>query len=157
MHSKLYLYHFDSRPDISELNVKKKQVKHINGCKFIFRIIGSSHYIECEKLGVYELLSCKATDKESTAVVELLADTEEVEVSDVESKNITLTTELIGEPLSEFDSSDTYDMKYKFGENAYTTITYGVRGGNIWYETYHTYPEFDLAFYSQTTIAGTAQ
>ena len=39
-------------------------------------------------------------------------------------------------------------MAYRFGPDASTTIE--VEGGAI--ETYHTYPEFDLALFTRTTI-----
>lgn len=157
MHRELYLYHFDCQPDISELEVKKKDVRVINGYEFTFRIIGSSHYIDCEELGVYELLSCKETDKESTAVVELSTETHQCEVVDCDSNDVTVTTELSGESLDAFDVTDEHDLLYKFGEDAYTTITWEKMNNKVQYETYHTYPEFDVAFYSESTIVEAQQ
>lgn len=52
------------------------------------------------------------------------------------------------QPLAAFPDGDSFDLAYRFGEDAVTTIDLRTDG----YETYHTYPEFDLALYTRTVF-----
>ena len=152
MHSELYLYHFEQQYEIRKLDIKKEEKMTVNELEFVFRIIGDSHYIECEELGFYELLSCKPTNEENNVVVELSKTSNSTVTDTVTETGANVTTILRGEPLSVFDETNNHDMVYRFGENAYTTISYTVTDENITFCTYHTYPEFDVAFFSETTI-----
>ena len=51
--------------------------------------------------------------------------------------------------LEAFPAEESFDLAYWFGEDAVTAIDLGETG----YETYHTYPEYDLALYSRTRFS----
>jgi hypothetical protein len=51
-------------------------------------------------------------------------------------------------PLAAFPAEESFDLAYWFDDDAVTTIDLRSDG----YETYHTYPEFDLALYTRTVF-----
>jgi len=150
MHQQLYLAYFDSRPDLSAFDVKNMVKQEFLGTEFTFRVIGDSHYIEAPEIEYYELFSCKPVSDETTVTIDLTVGEEENVV--YADEEISTVTKIVGEPLSKFDETNEFDVKYKFGENAFTTIKC-VNAKT--YSTYHTYPEYNLALHSEHTLTTT--
>ena len=150
MHQELHLAYFDSRPDLSMFDVKQTVEKVFFDVAFTFRVIGDSHYIEAPEIGVYELLSCKPIPNETTTTVELTTGETEHIARDV--GDVHVGVDVIGKPLSVFAKDDDYDVKHQFGSDAFTTIKCVTEST---YNTCHTYPEYNLALYTENTFTHT--
>jgi len=68
-----------------------------------------------------------------------------------ESGGLCCETVVDRRPLSAFPDGASFDLSYRFGADAVTTVDVGTDR----YETYHTYPEFDLALYTCTVFEET--
>lgn len=123
-------------------NIKKEFLGH----EFVFNIIGSSHYIYCDNISYYEISSCEPVDASSIYTVQIDRDID-LEFS-FESESVDTNTEVKSYDLDKFVKNKEYDLKYKFCEDAYTTINIE----NQSYTTWHTYPEFDLALFTRTNF-----
>lgn len=118
--------------------------KEFIGHEFVFNIIGSSHYIYCEDIPYYEISSCKPVDASSVYSIRLNTNINlEFKFT---SDDIQTEIKVKSHELNAFDTDKTYDLQYKFAENAYTTINLNENS----YTTWHTYPEFDLALFTET-------
>lgn len=159
----LYFYLSEDEPDRESLNVYESLECKFLGVPFEFNIIGSSHYIRSEAYGFHELASCeKDAAGSSSDIISLALSDEEHTRSYPYAGSLSRQTQLHSHdincrvvvkdyPLSEFDATANYDVSYKFEENAYTAISIG----ESQYETWHTYPEFDLALYTRTEFTRT--
>jgi hypothetical protein len=131
-------------------DVKETVKQEFFDVMFTFRVIGDSHYIEAPEIGVYELFSCKPIPDETAVTVELTTGRTKHVTHDVDGVNI--STDIVGKPLAAFSEGDEYDVKYKFGTDAFTTIKCVSENT---YNTYHTYPEYNLALYTENTFTAT--
>lgn len=144
--SELYVS-YSSPDDIEEsFEIKAMQAQQLLGAQFRFRVIGSSHFITCEALDYAELISCNQPRTGGQVIPLQTGKTQELRVS---NGAIEATTTVECQPLSNFDKNRTYDLQYRFAQDAFTTID--VEDDR--YVTYHTYPEFDLAVYTETTLS----
>ncbi|MFC7072641.1 hypothetical protein ACFQJ7_17070 [Halovenus rubra] len=143
--TQLHLVQTSDEQSLGDYDVKTTMTKTLLGETATFAVIGSSHYIACPTLGFYELLSCRDLTSVDTLTIPLTVG----ETAQITATHDTITTETVinAQPLREFPGLEAADIAYQFSEQAYTTIT--VRGQTE-YETYHTYPEYDLALYSRT-------
>ena len=118
-------------------------------------------------LGFHELCSCRSLPGASlsVALVPGLRRVFETEVGEVR-----VETEAAVTGLDAFPGADGADVAFRFDPGAWTTIDVGVdagedgavavdngghageRGHDAGYETYHTYPEYDLAVYTATRL-----
>ena len=140
----LYLAYLNTRSDLDELDIKHQKKNQFFGAEFTFTVIGSSHYIKSEELGFHELLSCKPINEDLVKTLPLDMGIEQTVKH--ETEDFTVKTVVRGEPLDQFPDPETFDIAYRFGPDAYTTINCL---SNNTYETYHTYPEHDLALYTK--------
>lgn len=150
MNDKLVLKAGDNRPSLKGTDliqqIYKSERCQFMGMDFVFNIIGSSHYIFCEEADFHEILACVEMEENDTREIKL----EHGEMSlYYNSGPIFDTTTLVKSVPIERFSKDDMDIKYKFGENAYT----GIEIFEDYYHTYHTYPEKDLAIYSITKFS----
>lgn len=155
---RLYLAYLPETPPLAEYDIKQQVQRSFLGNEFTFTVIGDSHYIGAPELGFHELLSCKPVQqgRVKTVLLEPTRQPTDCDASSVDSREIhtghyqfgsvEFTTTINCEPLSAFPDPETFDIAYQFGPEAYTTIN--CRSSDS-YETYHTYPEYDLALYTE--------
>lgn len=150
MHQQLHLAYFDSQPDIAAFDVKDVFNREFFGVDFVFRVIGDSHYIEAPEIEYYELFSCKPIQDEAAVTVDLTVGERERVVHTNDS--VSVKTNIIGKPLTAFDKNNVFDVKYRFETDAFTTIKCVSENT---YNTYHTYPEYNLALHTENTLTNT--
>ena len=159
----LYLAYTAEQPPLAEFDIKRRVQRWFFGTEFTFAVIGDSHYIGAPELGFHELFSCKPIRQGRMATVPLTderrppesrwstggathGDRREVHRGRYRFGSVGVTTTIKREPLSAFPGPEPFDITYRFEPKAYTTINCR---STTTYETYHTYPEFDLALYSE--------
>jgi hypothetical protein len=143
----LYLaYPADSCPTGS-FDIKHQETGEIAGYNAVFTVIGSSHCITVPELSYCEIASCVPLETESTERLPLVPGMARTVRHD--SGHLTANTEVEARPMATFPGPDTFDISYRFGPRAYTTIHRPESGT---YETYHTYPERDITLYTRTEI-----
>jgi hypothetical protein len=140
----LYLASLSERPSLDNFDVKSRKEDTLFGADFTFHVIGNSHYIESPDLGFYELLSCEQFNAAPVRTLPLERNYEFRVIS--QTGDVTIETNIRTEPLSKFPDPEAFDVSYRFAEDAYTTIRYP---NDDRYETYHTYPEYDLSLYTE--------
>jgi len=148
----LYLAYLPNRPPLDNFDVKRQEDGKLLNSEFTFTVIGNSHYIECPELDFYELLSCKPINENSARRLSLRSEFTFRVMS--QTDEIVIENEIQTKPLAEFPSPETFDIAYRFAEDAYTTIHCPYSDS---YETYHTYPEHDLALYTKDTFYSTLE
>lgn len=175
----LYLAYTAERPPLAEYDVKRRTQRRFFGAEFTFAVIGDSHYVGAPELGFYELFSCKPIRQGRATTVPLTGeqrspesrspsesrrsaerhrsvgappsdDGREIHSGHYRFGSVGVTTTITREPLSAFPGPEPFEIAYRFGPRAYTTID--CRSPTT-YETYHTYPEYDLALYSEHEFA----
>jgi len=138
----------DEKPQLESTSIEdsiySKTEEEFIGHDFVFNIIGSSHYIYCSDIPYYEISSCKPV--KASSVYSIKINTNIDLQFTFESRDIKTETTVKSYSLDRFVKSKDYDLKYKFGEDAYTTIDLREQS----YITWHTYPEFDLALFTET-------
>ena len=151
----LYLAYTPEQPPLSAFDIKRRVDRLFFGTEFTFAVIGDSHYIGAPELGFHELLSCKPIREGRVTTVELTdecrpaerpSERETVHTGRYRFGSVGVTTTITREPLSAFPGPDPFDIAYRFDPEAYTTINCR---STTTYETYHTYPEYDVALYSE--------
>ena len=155
------LAYMTSPPALGAHDIKRRETRQFFDREFTFNVIGDSHYIGCEATGYHELLTCKPLDRSDPTPGpefwdrEGLTKTVPLTVGHAETlrhvhDGVGVRTEIRGEPLSAFDTPEAFDIAYRFETDAYTTIDLVA---DDTYVTYHTYPEYDLALRTETTLA----
>lgn len=134
------------QPPTSELSVYESATRSFLGTAFTFRIIGSSHYVSAPAYDFHELSSCTPVATEGTTLG--LDDDWDARTLSYETDRLRCETTVERQPLSAFPRDREFDLAHWFEADAVTTIELGPAG----FETYHTYPEFDLALYTQTVF-----
>jgi hypothetical protein len=141
-----------ARPVTSDVRVFDVLTRPLLGAEFTFRVIGSSHYVSAPAYDFYELASCEPVDAETVTTVPLAAVGAEARDRDrtltYERDDLSCSVHVESRPLDAFPAERSFDLAYWFEERAATTIDVGEDG----YETYHTYPERDLALYTRTVF-----
>jgi hypothetical protein len=144
----LYLVFTNTKPFIETYDVKSTVKTDFLNEKFVFNVIGSSHFIFSDERPFYELVSCEQPQShEIKQIITLSENTHKEGRYTIEDITAEITIET--HPLAEAPTPRTQQIAYKFDENAYTMIDII---SPTTYETYHTYPELDLAVFSQTTV-----
>jgi hypothetical protein len=139
--------------------------------EFTFRVVGSSHYVSAPAFDFHELSTCDPVDADGATTLRLDGPTVAAATDgrppsgghpasdgvdtdparrhlDHAADGLACATLVERHPLAAFPAADEFDLSYRFGEGAYTTVDIGADG----FETYHTYPEFDLALFTRTTF-----
>ncbi|WP_222915181.1 DUF2617 family protein [Natrinema sp. SYSU A 869] len=154
----LQFVHTDRPPATDGVRVFNSLTRPFLGTKFTFRIIGSSHYISAPEYGFHELATCDPAPSASRngTAIPLESDRPSRRLT-FEADALQCVTRVEHRPLSAFPRDrylsrpGSFDLAYAFDgdPDAVTTIEIDADG----YETYHTYPEFDLALYTRTVFA----
>ncbi|WP_042665235.1 DUF2617 family protein [Haloferax sp. ATB1] len=144
--TELYFGYSADVPDLTTVDVKTVAPATLAGEPAVLTVIGESHYVGLPALDFHELCSCKPLPHERTHETPLSVGAER-EFS-FESDRLDARTVVEGRPLGDFPGPDDATVAYRFDPDAWTTIRVGDGG----YETYHTYPECDLALYTETTM-----
>lgn len=145
-HTELLFKHARTPPDLGEFDVKHRAEGTVLGESATVAILGSSHYVGLPAIEYHELCSCQPIDSETT--IPLPRRTAIDKTRSFEADELAVETTIEGRPLDAFPGPDTATVSYRFGSRAYTTVD--LTDGGI--ETYHTYPEFDLALFSRTVF-----
>jgi hypothetical protein len=153
----LYLAYTADQPPLADYDIKRRVERRFFGTEFTFAVIGDSHYIGAPELGFHELFSCKPIREGRVTTVPLAeehrppeppdpGDGEVIHTGHYRFGSVGVTTTISREPLSAFPGPEPFDIAYRFEPAAYTTINCR---STTTYETYHTYPEYDLALYTE--------
>jgi len=148
-------------PPATDVRVFDSLTRRFLGTEFTFRVVGSSHYVSAPAYDFHELSSCEPVPGEGVATIHLDAGQVSAESSESDGTPAAPTRHLTHEtdalrcetfverrPLAAFPADASFDLAYWFDDAAVTTIDLRPDG----YETYHTYPEFDLALYTRTVF-----
>lgn len=145
-HERLYFAYTRTAPPLDQFDVKRVVSADLLGTPATLTIIGASHYIGSQQLGFHELCSCTPLDSESMYRVPL---TRTVDRSfTFENDRLSASTTVETRPLSDRPDEQTADVAYRFGPDAWTILTVTADA----YETYHTYPEYELTLYTRTRL-----
>ncbi|ELZ95914.1 hypothetical protein C440_06477 [Haloferax mucosum ATCC BAA-1512] len=144
----LYFGYASEVPNLASVEVKTVHPATLVDSPAVFTVIGESHYVGLPSLEFHELCSCKPLPSEQTHETPLVADAEHE--FRFESDHLDAHTTVEGKSLDEFPGPNESSISYRFGPDAWTTIRVEPSGSG--YETYHTYPEYDLALYTRTEL-----
>jgi hypothetical protein len=145
----LYFGYPTTTPSLDGVEVKRVTPETLQGSPAVLTIIGASHYVGIPSLQFHEICSCRPLPSERTYETPLTRGIEHE--FNFERDHLGARTRVEGRPLDAFPGSDDATTAYRFGPDAWTTI----RVTDAGYETYHTYPEYDLALYTETTLTTT--
>lgn len=142
----------DDSPPATDVTVYDSLTRQFLGTEFTFRVVGSSHYVTAPAYNFYELSSCEPVP--AATRVELDPSLGRRTLT-FETDGLRCETVLDRRPLAAFfdensgDLTDSsFDLSHEFAEDAVTTVDVCENC----FETYHTYPEFDLTLFSRTTF-----
>lgn len=143
----LYFAYTPTAPDLDRFDVKKVVPTEILDRPATLTVLGESHYIGVSGLGFHEICSCKPLSAETMHYAPLERNLEQT--FSFENERISATTVI---ETRAFDSVpvEESDVAYRFDPDAWTTIS--VSPETDAYETYHTYPEHDIALYTHTRL-----
>ncbi|WP_202932690.1 hypothetical protein [Halorussus salinus] len=162
---KLHFAYATSEPNLDAFDVKRVVPSDLCGEPAALTVIGESHYVGVPALEFHEVCSCKPVSGDSTAVTPLESGVEREFA--FETDRLRVETEAEVRPIEEFPGPDGTDAAYRFGPDAWTTIKLNsspesagtdesaptpAPDSSATYETYHTYPEHDLAVYTFTRL-----
>ena len=136
-----------SEPPTSDVTVYASLTREFLGAQATFEVIGSSHRVVVPALEFYELSSCAPVENATGTEISLVTAGDRREITH-ETDRLRCVTTVDRLPLADFDADESFDLSYRFGPDAVTTVDVGDRQ----FETYHTYPEHELAVYSQTVF-----
>lgn len=136
-----------TRPPTSDVRVFDVRRTEFLGAEFTFRVVGNSHYVSAPAYDFHELSSCEPVDAPEVTTVPL-DPSGTARRLEFETDRFACETLVEPRPLSAFPRDREFDVAYAFAEDAYTVIDLDEAA----FETYHTYPEFDLAVYSRTAF-----
>lgn len=142
----LYFGYTADRPDLTAVDVKTVHPTTLLGRPAVFTVIGESHYVGVPALGFHELCSCRPLASATTHETPLTTAVEREFRFD--GDRVTARTDVVGRPLAAFPGSEDATVAHRFGPDAWTTL----RATEDGYETYHTYPEYDLALFTETRL-----
>lgn len=146
MNPQLHFAYASAKPSLELFDVKTIHADELAGSPGAFAVIGESHYVGVPGLDFHEVCSCEALSGEHVQTVPLEAGVERAFSFDTGRLDARTHAEV--RPLDSFSGDDTADVAHRFGPGAWTTIEIGDDA----YETYHTYPEYDLLVYTETTL-----
>jgi hypothetical protein len=173
-HTVLRLVHLPTAPDLAAMDVKRRAEGRLCGARADVRVIGSSHCLSLPDRDFHELCSCRPLPElgvETTAGdaaapdggVPAATDAATVPAGSVrriplspgvertvttDTGDLRAATTVEGLALDAFPREHAFDVRYRFGPEAVTAIDLD----DDRFETYHTYPEFDLALRSETVL-----
>jgi hypothetical protein len=147
--TELHVAYPQTPPDFAAFDVKALTPETLLGEPCTVAVVGQSHVVTAPALGYHEVCSCVPRRAEASETVALdRGVTARVDTTDGE-RAVTATTDLSVHPLSSFPGTDGATVAYRFGPEAWTTVRLAADGR---YETYHTYPERDVAVRTETRL-----
>jgi hypothetical protein len=148
MPPKLHFAYAATPPSLEPFDVKTIHPADVAGRPGAFAVIGESHYVGVPALDFHEVCSCEPLSGERVRTVALESGVERT--FSFESERLDARTRAVVRPLDAFPGAEHADAAHRFGPDAWTTVR--IRDDDA-YETYHTYPEYDLALYTETRLA----
>jgi hypothetical protein len=149
--TELHFAYTTSPPAFDGFDVKAMTPTTLCGAPATVAVVGQSHVVTAPALDYHEICSC-ASLAETARTISLDPGTAgEVRVA---RDGVVAETRLRVEPLSAFPGPEGTTISYRFAPEAWTTAT--VAGDGTGYETYHTYPERDVAVFTETRLTPTA-
>jgi hypothetical protein len=150
-HEKIFFSQSVRKEDLKKFRVMKKEEFDFLGEKFIFIIIGSSHFIYCEKLKFFEVFSSKEFKGRKKEEFDLKNGSKQKQKIIYENKFLKTKTKIrINIKEKEKKKKDykegRYDLFYEFKNGAIT----GIKIKKKSFKTIHTYPEHRKHVYSKT-------
>jgi hypothetical protein len=143
----LYFAYTPTAPDLDHFDVKRVVPAEIFGQPTALTVIGESHYVGIPQLGFHEICSCNPLPAETMHYTPLEQDLERA--FSFENERLSATTIVETRPIDSLPDEERVDVAYRFGPDAWTTITVD----QDTYETYHTYPEHEIALYTRTRLS----
>ena len=137
---KIY-YHYGEYRNLKGVKVYKELKKKIIGMNFIIKIIGSSHYISTIDGNYSDIFSC-INSFSSSKYFPLdnagFNKTLNFENNFLKVKSVINIIEI--DKSTDLGSRENFNLYYNFSKDAFT----GIKVGDNYYETTHTYPEFNI-------------
>ncbi|WP_128478727.1 DUF2617 family protein [Halorussus pelagicus] len=160
----LHFAYASSEPNLEVFDVKRVVPSELCGEPAALTVIGESHYVGVPALDFHEICSCKPVSGDSTAVTPLELGVEREFAFETDRLRVETLAEV--RPIEAFPGQEEADAAFRFGPDAWTTITLDPAGSGEraaatdesvadasgTYETYHTYPEHGLAVYTFTEL-----
>ncbi|MFC4551340.1 MULTISPECIES: DUF2617 family protein [Halorussus] len=162
--TELHFAYATDAPSLDAFDVKAVVPAELLGRPAALTVIGASHYVGVPDLGYHELCSCRpptaaGTDADGFAGADAFATPLEVGVErkfGFETDRLRAETRADVRDIDAFPGAADADASYRFGPGAWTTIELGASRRtarpSARYETYHTYPEYGLAVYTETRL-----
>jgi hypothetical protein len=145
--TELHFAYTTSPPAFDDFDVKALTPTTLCGAPATVAVVGQSHVVTAPALDYHEICSCASLAETEQTVA--LDDGTAGEVR-VTRDGVVAETRLRVEPLSAFPGPEGTTISYRFAPEAWTTAT--VAGDGRGYETYHTYPERDVAVHTETRL-----
>lgn len=136
-------------PPTTDVTVYDSLTRAFLDAEFTFRVVGSSHYVSAPAYDFYELSSCEPVPEATQIRLDPSLGRRRLTF---ETDGLRCETVLDRRPLAAFPDDErsisSFDLYHEFDTDAVTTVDVAERA----FETYHTYPEFDLTLFSRTTF-----
>lgn len=158
----LHFAYATDAPSLDAFDVKSVTPAELLGEPAALTVIGESHYVGLPALDFHEVCSCKPLSAESAYTVPLELGVEKTLAFETDSLSVETAVEV--QRIDQFPGAESATASYRFGPDAWTTVEVGNTGAvgesppsgdsplNARYETYHTYPEYELAVYTETRL-----
>lgn len=166
-------------PSLDTFDVKAVTPAELLGSPAALTVIGESHYVGLPTRDYHEMCSCRPLSAETAYNVPLERGVEQSLT--FENDALAAETDVAVRRIEAFPGPEATTVSYRFGPDAWTTIAVGEpsaddaptavgepsaggrpsAGGEsppanprkrATYETYHTYPEFEIAVYTETRL-----
>jgi hypothetical protein len=145
--TELHFAYTTDPPDFDDFDVKTVTPTTLCGAPATVAVVGQSHVVTAPSIDYHEVCSC-ASLAETAGTIGLEPGV--AETVRVARERVVAETRLAVEPLSAFPGPEGATTGYRFAPDAWTTAT--VRDDGTGYETYHTYPEHDVAVHTETRL-----
>jgi len=145
--TELHFAYTTEPPDFDDFDVKTVTTTTLCDAPATVAVVGQSHVVTAPSIDYHEVCSCVSL-AETAETIRLESGT--AETVRVARERVVAETRLVVEPLSAFPGSEGTTTGYRFAPDAWTTVT--IRNDGTGYETYHTYPERDVAVYTETRL-----
>ncbi|AUV80625.1 hypothetical protein C2R22_02255 [Salinigranum rubrum] len=138
-------------PDFERFDVKALTPGTLLGEPCTVAVVGQSHVVTAPALDYHEVCSCAPQTAAASETVALDPGVAARVDTAGEHSAVVATTDLAVRSLSSFPGPDEATIAHRFGSEAWTTVDLADDGTA--YETYHTYPERDVAVQTVTRLA----
>lgn len=145
--TELHFAYTTTPPAFDDFDVKALTPTTLCGAPATVAVVGQSHVVTAPALDYHEICSC-ASLAETAQTIALEPGT--AETVRVAREGVVAETRLGVEPLSAFPGPEGTTISYRFAPEAWTTAT--VADDGTGYQTYHTYPERDVAVATETRL-----